>query len=231
MKKTMVILLAGVLTLSCSGCSEKDESSVSSASDKNIVLRIESDADFSEVAYTLEQLYETSDFIAEVKVKETEPNYHGTTILRTDLTTEIINVYKGEYNGETLVSYGADMKISEYMKSNSINTEEYTEEELENGYVHYDWMHCYVPEPGDTLIFFGEKLRDDNCFYTAFTYQGVFKCDGDNATIHSLAYQWQDGWMEPIVHDLIDNYGADIAYNEYTIDVTCNKNTLTAEFA
>lgn len=230
----MQILSLPVICALITGCASSEENQSCSVSrEDRIVHTISANADFAEFAYTLDELKNASDFIAEVKIVETEAFLKDEqSVIFTEMTPEVIKIYKGEYNGESLVMGGGYMDClqyadAEFFRAADINME-YTDEELENGLVYYDWCNNYVPEVGDNLIFFG-VLDDDGNYAVTYSYQGIFLCEGENVSCQALSVE-RDGWTEPLAEDLFDKFGSeDVSMQSRTTGsgLIISKNALT----
>lgn len=179
----------------------------------NIVYSYSSTADLAKVAYNLDELVEASDFIAEVRVKETSSFVAGDTIMiNTKITPEIIKTYKGEYNGNSLIIGGGYMNCKEYamsvdasdMPKNPVDISKFTKDELENGEVYFNWLNNYIPEKDDTIIYFGYE-NDDGDYNVTYSYQGVFLCKNNNVSNQALCINEHD-FTEPLVKDLSSTF-------------------------
>lgn len=230
MKKKIALILCSSL-LFCAGCSQASAEEKMASPEKNIIDTVEiTCVEMIEVAQSFEELCNKSDFIAEVKITEASPYFtnDGSDRVFTEMTPEIIEIYKGEYNGEKLGTCGGLMKYTDYTKRRRISDDALTEEERENGYVYYNWLNNKIPEVGDTVIFFGTYSEDNNQFMNTYGYQGIYFCEGEKVTSYSLNYQWQDGWKENLILDYEENFGAESTPQERTLDVTIDKSVFAA---
>ena len=232
MKKTAIALLMASLMCWTAGCSQTEQKSTSDSPVDNIVLTVGAEADQLKMAFSLDELYSDADLVVKAKITESYPTFHsdGSGRVFTHMIPEIITIYKGDYNNQELVTCGGIMELSKYSESGNAPIDDYTEGELETGYVYYNWLNNYIPQEDDEIIFFGKYSDQSDSFRNLYSYQGIYLCNEGNVTIKSLEYQPGDGWIEPLAHDLIDNFGADIRYNDWTIDVTCNEDSFTAAF-
>lgn len=232
MKKLSLILCAitCLLTVTATGCGEDTnntaavaESLQTSATEQevvkpimhNVVKTSHHELDLAEWAYTLKELVDNSDFIAKIKVTDASP-YVPEEGLEVDtmVTPEIIEVYKGEYNGNPLNICGGFVKLKDYINGNKGNpsadilpdvmtkTSLYTEEELEEEF--YDnYINNYIPNPGDTLICFGGELETIPYYVVSYLYQGIFLCE--NGIVENQALQiCSEGFIEPLVEDMLE---------------------------
>ncbi len=229
MKRNIALFAAAVL-LVCTGCSdsEKKAEKPQVSPERNIVLTVDTSADVLKCAHSLEELSADSDFIAKVKITESTAKFldDGSQRVATEMQPEVIEIYKGEYNGEKLSTVGGIVKITEYSEVKSISRSEYSDEEWKNGYVEYNWMNNYIPQVGDEIIFFGRYSQDDGLICNMYEYQGIFLCDGENATIKSLEYLENDDWYEKLGQDLVNNYDGNLLYNDSTVEITCTQDTI-----
>lgn len=238
MKKLSLILCAVtcLLTVTATSCSkETDNSAAISESSQtstvehdatpvkhNVVKVTQHAVDMPKCAYTLKELIEYSDFIAKVKVIDTSSYVpEGGLEVDTMVTPEISEVYKGEYNGNPLYISGGFIKLKEYISGNKSNpdadilpdimTKEslYSEEELEEE-IYDNFINNYIPDPGDTLIYFGEESKTKPCYAAAYTYQGVFLCE-DGIVENQALESRSKGYCEPLVEDMAEMFsGAQI---------------------
>lgn len=105
-------------------------------------------------------------------------------MIYTNLTPEIINIYKGSFNNELLTVSGGYMNYKKYANSpeiikefgHALDTSEYSEKELETAEIYYDLYGNYIPEIGDKLIFFGIRDRNNETenYYVTYSNQGIF---------------------------------------------------------
>lgn len=218
MKQKHTIILTSVLCISLlSGCGNATATdSKSSAEKEGVVLTASSEADFTELASTLDELIASSDFIAKVKVTETSAYvYPETDMIDTLITPEILEIYKGSYNGEKLELCGGYMSYKDYYSApvfqgedawHTFDASAYTEEELETAQVYWDWCNSYVPVADDTIIFFGNLLDTGN-YYLTNGYQGLFRLNGDSWTNQAIAND--DSYQDPLADDLLSLSGAE----------------------
>lgn len=228
MKKCYSVFLAFAFCLPLLSACADSTVEESNSSKKGLVLTATTHADFDELAYTLGELEEESDFIAEIKVTETSTYvYPDTDSIHTLLTPEIVEIYKGSYNNEKLDLCGGYMNYADYYSApifqeeeewNTFNTSAYTEEELTTAQVYWDFCNNYVPEVGDTLIFFGKRDANGN-YYVTNDYQGMFRLDGDNWTNQALIVNDND-WQEPLVTDLLSLSGAETVESDEIVTFT-----------
>lgn len=215
MKKAFVFcmaVLSGAALLA--GCGASGESAAS-PENTGVLLTAKTTSDLEEVAYTLTDLVEASDFIATVQVAEThEYVYPDTTYIQTQITPQVLTVYKGTYNGEFLEIEGGCMDYNDYtsapiFQQESIQTfdvSSYSVEELDTARVYEARNNGYVPQAGDTLLFFG-KQADADTYYVTYGYQGVFVLQDGSWYNPGLVVEEND-WQEPLVTDLLTRSGA-----------------------
>lgn len=221
------IFTAGLLICSLllsAGCSSDSTADVNDSqtvqkAEHNVVSSAKSYADYVKLADTLEELISESDFIAEVKVTDTSSYiWPDTDMIYTLLTPEVINVYKGTYNNELLNVGGGYMNYKEYANSpevikdfgHALDTSQYTEEELKTAEFYYDKCGNYIPEVGDTLIYFGIRDRngDTENYFITYTFQGLFLCDGDSVSNQALEINGSGGFTEPLAKDLMQKFSS-----------------------
>ena len=218
-KKRLIIssIICSLLILA-SGCgdnqtTDNNTSKAEVLTEHNVVSFAKTEADIAKCAYTLEELYNASDFVAEVKITDTSSFiWPDTDMIYTNLTPEIINIYKGSFNNELLTVSGGYMNYKKYANSpeiikefgHALDTSEYSEKELETAEIYYDLYGNYIPEIGDKLIFFGIRDRNNETenYYVTYSNQGIFLCD-NNGTISNQALLVDDnGFTEPLAKDL-----------------------------
>lgn len=218
-KKKIIFIytIATSAILMLNGCN--DNNSSNSAVEKttknqsvkhNVVKVIESSGDMYKSAKTFEELVDDSEFIAEVKITETTSSISTMgNMIYTNLTPEIITLYKGTYSGEKLSMYGGYMNVKEYyssdiskaaLKDNSSQTD-CSEKELESQEIYQNWFNSYIPDVGDTAIFFG-NLAKDGTYRITYEYQGMFKCEGNDVSNQALVINDKSGFTENLVKDL-----------------------------
>lgn len=205
-------MLYGTVILACvitTGCAEKP---VMTSREERVVYTAAAEADFAEIADSLYELIEASDLVAEVKILETEAFLKADqSVVFTRMTPEVTELFKGEYNGEKLVMGGGYISCGEYSEAGFFDAAgmniAFTEDELENGLVYYDWCNNYVPEAGDTIIFFG-TLNENGEYEVTYSYQGIFLCEGKHVSCQALSVG-RDGWTEPLASELLERFSSD----------------------
>ncbi len=244
--KKLSLLLSTLLCLSvfATGCG--DESSSSSAQSEssqamastekpkhNVVKTTFGECDYPDLPHSLEELADDSDFIAKIYVADTSA-YADSLFVITTITPEFLEVYKGEYDGSPLKIQGGYMKLGDYISTayegiegvpdELTDTSGYTEEQLDEEI--YDSIdNTYIPDPGDTIIYFGKKYFDNDYYSVAGGYQGVFKCNGDMVENQGLEVS-ENGLTEPIAKDLMEKFsGAEII--EQPLEYVRNDEMLT----
>lgn len=208
MKKCIAIISsAAFYTSILFGCGSKTVTG-------GLVLTATTTSDYAELAYNVEELTEKSDFIAKVQVQETSGYvYPDSDMIYTQITPEVLEIYKGDYNEEKLELRGGYMTYADYHSApifqeedvTSFDTSKYTEKELETAMIYYNVADNYIPQTGDTLLYFG--VRSDNGNYqTTYDYQGLF-CLKDGAWTNQ-ALTVDGDWQEPLATDLLTLSGA-----------------------
>lgn len=224
MKRLSLFLSAlGCLSLILSsGCENNTKTAKTESSqgenvqsiEHNVINSLSADAELVKTAQSFEELADASDFIAEVKITDTSSFVpEGTIKICTEMTPEIIKTYKGEYNGNSLIITGGYMNCREYamseeffsMPKNPMDVSKFTEEELETGEIYFNWLNNYIPDPGDTLIFFGCEATDGN-YYVTYDYQGIFLGENDTISNQALVMNDNSGYTEPLVKDLMQKF-------------------------
>ncbi len=210
-------LCFALLSTACGSSNTTDSSS--KTADNGVVLTAKSDADLVHQASTLQELIDDSDFIAKVKVtKVTSSVYQDTDSVLTSITPEILELYKGTYQGETLDMYGGYISYSDYQSapifqedgaSQPFDVSSYSEKEIDTAQVYWDWCNVYIPTADDTILYFG-KQSDDNSFMLTNAYQGLFRLEGGNWTNQALV-TGTASQQEPLVTDLLTLSGASTA--------------------
>lgn len=185
----------------------------------NVVKTSVHEVDMPKIAYSLKEVIEYSDFIAKVKVIDTS-SYVPESGLEVDtmVTPEIVQVYKGEYNGNPLHICGGFIKLKDYISGNNSNPDAeilpdtmtksslYTEEELEEE-IYDNFINNYIPDPGDTLIYFGEESKVEPCYAVAYNYQGIFLCE-DGVVENQALELSSNGYCEPLVKDMAEMFSS-----------------------
>lgn len=230
MKKKLAYLLVPALCLGAlAGCGEAQQTDSTADTKTGVMLCEKTDADFSKCADSLEKLVAHSDFIAELKVTAADAYvYPDSDIISTAITPEILTLYKGSYNGEQLHMSGGIISYQEYCSALVFQQEgipqwdlssQYSADELASARIYSDFCGNYVPQVGDTLLFFGVK-DDQGGYYVTHDYQGLFRLDEGNWTNQAL--EIQADWQEPLATDLLTLSGAALtdtpAPNTYTFD-------------
>lgn len=188
------------------GCSNNTTQSAR----KGIVFNASSQADFNELASTLNDLENKSIFIAKVSVEEAHSYvYPNSDDIYTQITPNVLEIYKGSYNNEKLELYGGEMLYTDYYNAlsdedkemNSFDTSKYSQNEIDSARVYWNFCNLYVPQVGDTLLYFGVRSDDGN-YYVSYDYQGVFLLQDGNYVNQALIVD-QNNWQEPLVTDLL----------------------------
>lgn len=177
--------------LSMAGCN-KEESSTAEKTSVIPPVSIE-DCEFSkipspsiewaELPKTLEELIEESDFVAEIEVADKITELGSGERMYSDITPNIKKVYKGSYNGNIIRITDGYMDYDSYIHGNDYVLSA-DENYKETKYVYSSWYNNYIPEIGDTLIFFG--IEADGGYYASPSYQGLFRCEGDKVSNQAL---------------------------------------------
>ena len=101
-KHFAVLTFALCFSLLSTACGTSKNSTESTQTQKGLVLTVSSTADFVDQATTLQELIDSSDIVAKVNVQKVDSCvYKGTDSVVTSITPEILEIYKGTYNGET----------------------------------------------------------------------------------------------------------------------------------
>lgn len=227
MKKLSLFLCTLVcLPILATGCGDKSGSSSAQSESSQMTATVEKpkhnvvkttfgECDYVHLPDTLDELINEADFIAKIYVSDTSVSA-AELFVTTTITPEFLEIYKGEYDGSPLNIYGGYMKLRNYMSTayegiegvpdELTDTSRYTEEQL--GEEIYDNITgTYIPDPGDTIIYFGEKSDYNNCYEVAGAYQGVFNCNGDMVENQGLEVsENQNGFNEPIANDIMEKF-------------------------
>lgn len=215
-KHFAVLTFALCFSLLSTACGTSKNSTESTQTQKGIVLTVSSTADFVDQATTLQELIDSSDIVAKVNVQKVDSCvYKGTDSVVTSITPEILEIYKGTYNGETFDMYGGYISCAEYQNAPifqenddalPFDTSSYSESEINNAQLYWDWCNVYIPSAGDTLLYFG-KVSDNNNFFLTNAYQGLFHLEDGNWTNQALITGSQTQ-QELLVTDLLNISGS-----------------------
>lgn len=202
-----------LLLTACGGTEAAEQAEVTTDGadvQHNVIFTAKSMPDYAHIAGSVAELAEDSDFIAEIKVKNIASYvYPHSDEIHTQVTPEIIQLYKGSYQDQPLDVYGGYMDYTDYVDQafssqyDTLHVDGLTEEELQSGEVYYNLCNCHIPEIGDTLLFFGTISEDGSQIAVTNTYQGLFLCDGDTLTNPALIVENSSGWQEPLVQDIL----------------------------
>lgn len=215
-KHFAVLTFALCFSLLSTACGTSKNSTESTQTQKGLVLTVSSTADFVDQATTLQELIDSSDIVAKVNVQKVDSCvYKGTDSVVTSITPEILEIYKGTYNGETFDMYGGYISCAEYQNAPifqenddalPFDTSSYSESEINNAQLYWDWCNVYIPSAGDTLLYFG-KVSDNNNFFLTNAYQGLFHLEDGNWTNQALITGSQTQ-QEMLVTDLLNISGS-----------------------
>lgn len=206
-KLTVICLVLCILIISLCGCDNEksNDISMSNSSLTNVVdnitqaknnnpvaLTITTNCDYNKLAMSLKQLYEDSDIVCEITIKNVIPyiNENGTIVSK--ITPEIVAIYKGEYNYESFYSYGGRMNYSEYINNEIIQKklEGKMESSISDEYLNQDVMQVfddgYVYSVGEQFIFFGITNKEEGGYRQIYGYQGSFKIEGEQISNKAL---------------------------------------------
>lgn len=230
-KKIYPVLGIVLCFLACSGCDMKNAKSNktehTTGNGMPIVAELTGSFQLAYEAESLQQLYDDSDFVAEINVTDTEAvlmDDHA--FIGTYFTAEIISSYKGEYHGERFYSDGGYMNLGEYLEKTGRSSEnsEFTDEEKSNGCVYFNCMDSHVPETGDTLIFFGKYSEELGVIYATSTGQSIYCCDEENI---SISFQnTSNNAMPSLAVDLLKNPDAAAESEQDVTTVSCSKEVM-----
>lgn len=194
-------LLSGCAAAPTPGLEAPEESSAA----EPLVVNIGCIPEFTHYAYTIEELTNDSDVIVEGIVSESEgfvlEKSNG--IVCTRMQIEPLAVYKGAYEGETLLSYGGTMNLGKYYAALGETGMSYTSEDLRAGVVNYEWENNFAPKAGDRILFFGcFDSADSSVLWNTNSVQGLYLCDDE--TVYTTALHINEhGWSERLVEDII----------------------------
>lgn len=151
-----------------------------------------------------DELIDTADLIVKIKVKETRGFVGDNYLINTEITPQVIETYKGTYNGEKLYVNGGKMLYEEYIQNEHIKKtfegHENPNETECSKYVEQSVDNAYIVTAGDEYIFFAKK-NDDGELYALYAYQGTFKLQ--NGKVQNTALSAD----EPLYESLSTEFG------------------------
>ena len=229
MKKRIALILSAAAMLSLCSCGSKGSSSDSQGETRNMVVRsMTHEASRIKHATSIQQLRDDADIIIEAEVTGVRSEcFEDSGSIRTYLDVDVINEYKGSYDGSELYFFGGRVPADEYVPNKDVNFT-LTDEERKNGLVEDNWFNIGIPEKGDTIIFFGKE--EDGRYYALYDMQGLFECSGDEVRITSLEVQ-SDGQPEPLAQELHSKCGAEYKQKDASLEAVINKEMFMAAIA
>lgn len=185
---SILLLCAATLTV-CSACGNTPTASVAdvSSTDEPSVVVAQALGDRNSATRTLEELSAASDVILRATAAEiTHTVTPGTDCVMTIIQPEVIQVVKGDYQGESLVTPGGIMPVGQYRDQlDEVNRQCFDQPaESKSGvqYIEYHWENAPIVRAGDELIFFGE-LQSDGTLRSTYFMQGVFPVEDDTVSV------------------------------------------------
>lgn len=139
--------------------------------------------------YSVQELYDSSDFVALLRVTDADSVYDSSWGAVTDFTADILTLYKGEQGDRTLRTDGGELGLGEYLDSLGeggirLRTE-YTRRQLDKDTVHFSVGTCHVPVPGETLLFFANYTEDGTYIRPFYLEMSIFTLEGDILSLFS----------------------------------------------
>lgn len=171
---------------------EKMESETTDVSNREIAFEVVSNFDYNALAMNFSELVSASDLIVKIKVLDTKPFINDEGMIQTEISPEILEIYKGTYEGQKLYVNGGEMPYEEYSNNETIkklvagHENPNGDEDNSGKYVRQNVDNQYIFHSGDEYIFFASKRGDSGLFFSQYAYQGTFKIsDGvvENAAI------------------------------------------------
>lgn len=190
-KQYIVSLLVLVMAFIVGGCNQNSASSQNQSPKSNSPLsinspKVESDNVYKIVAHTdwvkssknLKTLYDDSSFVAEIKVNNTSQQVEQNGRISTTFKPSIINVFKGSYNGENIISLGGIIAYSDYIEKVGIEVKnQLSDENSIPDKVEYNFGDIPIVKSGDSLIVFCNKNSSN--YNITNSFEGLFKIDGN----------------------------------------------------
>ena len=165
-----------------------DESSDEKELEKNIVLEVNTQADWSYIADSIEDLteYATAGVVSGT-VTGVDAKCDDTGTVYSIYDVEVNDCISGEISEGTqiqVVDFGGLISAEEYLEQQTDPkaAEAFEGEDLENSYVEYSFCGAWVPEEGHEYIWYlTENTTYENAYSPVNSYQGIFEVDGDTA--------------------------------------------------
>lgn len=170
-----------------------NESNQQNSNKSPIGLTISQNSDINKLADSLKELYNDSDIVCQIKVTDVNPYIDEMARIWTEVTPEVICIYKGNYNNEKINILGGRMPYSEFISNETVKKKfegkmhnEETSNELLNTDVEYIADNGYIYNIDDEYIFFGNYDDTKNNFITTYCYQGSFKIENGKVSNKAL---------------------------------------------
>lgn len=151
------------------------------------IFRIEGHADWANVSKDIESLFKDSDLI--VKAKITSVNYYcgNGGLIYTKSIPEIIETYKGSYDGLPIKSIGGIVDYEEYIK-HDVDPNNFKEFESKTSKkpkkIELVFDDIYTIHSGEEYILFCQKVNGEMSITNSF--EGLFKVNVNKVTNKAL---------------------------------------------
>lgn len=192
MKNIIIFIIFGIviitLVLILNGGKESIRTSRDEKSkNKEIVLKIDSNAEMVKSCDNIEELQEKSDLIIQGMVEDIEPYCDDTATVYSNYKIKIVESIRGDLDKNdtiTVSDFGGVIPAKEYIKYQKdpkalVELEKY--DNLDNKYVEYSFEGAWRPQKGETYIWYLETNKVGNqVFYNPVNaYQGILDIDGN----------------------------------------------------
>ena len=202
------------------------EESEKQIEEKEIAYEIDVDCDYFELALSLDDLIKTSDFVAEIRVEDTRAFINENNgMIQTEVVPEVIEVIKGEYEGQLLYVNGGELLYDEYI-ANEVIAKQLSGHENPDGDEEYNGKYVresvdgqYIFHTGETYIFFAKRRDDTGLYYSQYAYQGTYKVE--DGVVRNEALK-----DEPLLDDLNASFGKKEYLSESKIQDNNNKDSV-----
>lgn len=165
-------------------------------------------------ASDMDEITAKADVILEMTVQATDAVSIDDKV-RTVITPEIMNVYKGSYDDAVIYATGGDMNLQAFYEAASrpmrAELAVYSPEERETGVYQYRQEGCPLVQPGERYLFFGTVLHEegrDGDLMPLNTVEGFYACDDE------MIWLDKDMYYQPLCDDLRERFGVPEADTE-----------------
>lgn len=216
----MAFLISGCTQITSTSKPQSTKSDLSLSVDSpklssDNVYKIVAHPDWVKSSKDLKALYNNSSFVAEIKVDNTKAQVEQNGRISTIFKPTIINVFKGSYNGEDIISLGGIIDYSDYVNKVGLEIKNnFSSENTVPDKVEYTFGDIPIVKSGDSMIVFCNNT--DGNYSITNSFEGLFKIDGNSLTNDAIR-------NTPLIEDICSNSNSTLRSNATMDSSTINE--------